>query len=59
MHHLLVMHFTIDELCVHIGSQMIDPPIHHKGGPIFCLVSDAALLIFDRASKHRTKQRKN
>jgi exosortase C (VPDSG-CTERM-specific) len=28
--------FTIGELCVHIGPQMIDSPIHHHGGPLFC-----------------------
>ena len=27
--------FTLGELCVHIGPQMIDHWIHHRGGPIF------------------------
>jgi exosortase C (VPDSG-CTERM-specific) len=31
--------FVIGELCVHIGPQMIDSPIHHKGGPIFFALS--------------------
>jgi exosortase/archaeosortase family protein len=31
--------FTISELCVHVGPQMIDSPIHHKGGPIFFALS--------------------
>jgi len=31
--------FTIGELCVHIGPQMIDSPIHHHGGPLFFILS--------------------
>jgi len=31
--------FTIGELCVHIGPQMIDSNIHHHGGPIFFVAS--------------------
>jgi exosortase C (VPDSG-CTERM-specific) len=31
--------FTIGELCVHIGPQMINSPIHHRGGPIFFALS--------------------
>jgi exosortase C (VPDSG-CTERM-specific) len=27
--------FTIGELCVHLGPQMINSPIHRKGGPLF------------------------
>jgi len=27
--------FTIGMLCVHIGPDMIDSPIHHRGGPLF------------------------
>jgi exosortase C (VPDSG-CTERM-specific) len=37
--------FTIGELCVHIGPRMIDSPIHHKGGPIFFLLSLIPLFI--------------
>jgi exosortase C (VPDSG-CTERM-specific) len=31
--------FVIGELCVHVGPQMIDSPIHRKGGPIFFVLS--------------------
>jgi len=31
--------FTIGELCVHIGPEMIDSPIHHQGGPLFFALS--------------------
>lgn len=31
--------FVLGELCTHFGSQMIDSPIHHKGGPIFFVLS--------------------
>lgn len=31
--------FTIAELCVHVRPEMIDSPIHHRGGPIFFLIS--------------------
>ncbi|MBU6411262.1 MAG: archaeosortase/exosortase family protein [Verrucomicrobia bacterium] len=31
--------FVIGELCVHIGPQMINSPIHRKGGPIFFVLS--------------------
>ena len=27
--------FTIGELCVHIGPEMINSPIHRRGGPLF------------------------
>ncbi len=37
--------FTIGELCVHIGPQMIDSPIHHRGGPIFFVLSLIPLFI--------------
>jgi exosortase C (VPDSG-CTERM-specific) len=37
--------FTIGELCVHIGPQMINSPIHHKGGPIFFILSLIPLFI--------------
>ena len=37
--------FTIGELCVHIGPQMINSPIHHKGGPIFFVLSLIPLFI--------------
>lgn len=31
--------FTVGELCVHIGPEMINSPIHHQGGPIFFILS--------------------
>ena len=31
--------FVIGELCVHVGPQMIDSPIHHHGGPLFFVLS--------------------
>lgn len=31
--------FVIGELCVRIGPEMIDSPIHHRGGPIFFVLS--------------------
>jgi exosortase C (VPDSG-CTERM-specific) len=31
--------FVIGELCVHVGPEMIDSPIHRRGGPIFFLLS--------------------
>ena len=37
--------FTIGELCVHIGPQMINSPIHHRGGPIFFALSLVLLFI--------------
>ena len=27
--------FVLGELCVHVGPEMIDSPIHHRGGPLF------------------------
>ncbi len=37
--------FTIGELCVHVGPQMINSPIHHRGGPIFFALSLIPLFI--------------
>ena len=31
--------WVIGELCVHIGPQMIDSPVHHHGGPLFFVLS--------------------
>ena len=31
--------FVLGELCTHIGPQMIDSPIHHRGGPLFFVLS--------------------
>jgi exosortase C (VPDSG-CTERM-specific) len=30
---------TISLLCVHVGPEMIDSPIHHRGGPLFFALS--------------------
>jgi exosortase C (VPDSG-CTERM-specific) len=30
---------TIGELCIHISPDMIDSPLHHRGGPFFFLLS--------------------
>jgi exosortase/archaeosortase family protein len=37
--------FVIAELCVRIGPQMIDSPIHHHGGPLFFLLSLVPLFL--------------
>jgi len=31
--------FVIGELCVHISPEMIHSPIHHRGGPLFFVLS--------------------
>ncbi len=31
--------FVLGELCVHIGPEMINSPIHHRGGPLFFILS--------------------
>jgi exosortase/archaeosortase family protein len=31
--------FVIGQLCVHWGPQMIDSPLHRKGGPVFFILS--------------------
>jgi exosortase C (VPDSG-CTERM-specific) len=40
--------FVIGELCVHIGPEMSDSWIHHRGGPVFFLLSLVPLLLFLR-----------
>jgi exosortase/archaeosortase family protein len=30
---------TIGELCIHVDPGFIDSPIHHRGGPIFFVIS--------------------
>jgi exosortase/archaeosortase family protein len=37
--------FVIGLLCVHIGPQMIDSMIHHRGGPIFFALSLVPLFL--------------
>jgi exosortase C (VPDSG-CTERM-specific) len=31
--------WSLGQLCIHMGPQMIDSPIHHRGGPIFFALS--------------------
>lgn len=40
--------FTIGMLCVHVDPSMVESPIHHKGGPIFFVLSliPFSLLLF-------------
>jgi len=48
--------FTIAMLCVHVDPQMIDSPIHHRGGPIFfalSLVPFFLMLLWLRRQEHR------
>jgi len=37
---------VIGLLCVHVGPQMIDSTIHHRGGPLFFALSLVPLLLF-------------
>ncbi len=37
--------FVIGSLCVHLGPQMIDHPIHRRGGPLFFALSLVPLLL--------------
>jgi exosortase C (VPDSG-CTERM-specific) len=37
---------TIAMLCVHIGPEMVDSPIHHQGGPLFFALSLVPLFLF-------------
>ena len=51
--------FTIGELCVHYGPQMIDSAIHRKGGPLFfvlSLIPFFALLAFLNWRERRQKE---
>jgi exosortase C (VPDSG-CTERM-specific) len=36
---------VIGLLCVHVGPQMIDSPIHHQGGPVFFVLSLGPLFL--------------
>jgi exosortase C (VPDSG-CTERM-specific) len=38
--------FVIGQLCVHYGPQMIDSPIHHRGGPLFFALSLVPLFLW-------------
>lgn len=52
--------FTIGQLCVHLGPQMIDSPIHRRGGPLFfvaSLIPFLGLLLFlQRAERKKNKR---
>lgn len=37
--------FTIGMLCAHVGPEMIDSPLHHRGGPVFFVLSMVPLLL--------------
>jgi exosortase C (VPDSG-CTERM-specific) len=53
--------FTIAQLCVHIGPQMIDSPIHRRGGPVFFVLSLIPLfllLVYLGKSELRKEQAK-
>ena len=39
---------TIALLCVHVGPHMVDSFIHHRGGPIFFVLSLGPLFLFLR-----------
>jgi len=48
--------FTIGMLCAHVGPEMIDSPLHHRGGPVFFVLSLVPLfllLAFMRRSEKR------
>ena len=40
--------FVIGELCVHVGPEMLDSPVHHRGGPIFFALSLIPLFLLLR-----------
>ena len=49
--------FTLGELCTHLGPQMIDSPIHHRGGPVFFALSliPFSLLLYLLMKSERSK----
>jgi len=49
--------FIIAQLCVHVGPQMIDSPIHRHGGPVFFLLSLIPLFLFVRYLRKRELKR--
>jgi len=52
--------FVIGQLCVHVGPEMINSPIHHHGGPIFFILSLIPfflLLIFLRKSERACEKK--
>lgn len=50
---------TIALLCVHVSSNMIDSPIHHRGGPLFfagSLIPFFLLLLWLRKAEGRSRE---
>jgi exosortase C (VPDSG-CTERM-specific) len=48
--------FAIAQLCVHVSPNLIDSPLHHRGGPLFfvlSLIPFFALLLWLRRSERR------
>jgi exosortase C (VPDSG-CTERM-specific) len=45
--------FVIGQLCVHVGSDMIDSKIHRQGGPLFFALSLVPLLLLLLWLRHR------
>jgi exosortase/archaeosortase family protein len=53
--------FVIGELCTHVGPEMINSPIHHRGGPLFfalSLIPFFLLLFYLRKSERFHKKSK-
>lgn len=53
--------FTIGQLCVHVSPEMINSPIHHRGGPIFfvlSLIPFFLVLYFLRRSEAKAARRR-
>jgi exosortase C (VPDSG-CTERM-specific) len=51
--------FVIGQLCVRVGPEMIDSPVHRHGGPLFFILSLIPLfllLFYFRKSERRIKQ---
>lgn len=52
--------FTIGQLCIHIGPEMINSPIHHRGGPLFFGLSLIPFLLmlylFQKAERAKSKR---
>lgn len=48
---------TIGLLCVHIGPEMIDSWVHHKGGPLFFAVSLVPLFVAAAWFRYRENRR--
>jgi exosortase C (VPDSG-CTERM-specific) len=49
---------VIGLLCVYIGPDMIDSPIHHRGGPLFFALSLFPLFLVSWWLRHRERQLK-